>query len=99
MCFSSLNRANTTGDDMPVVTLYTKDPCPLCDEVKLKLLPYLDRCKLETIDITKKENVRWLRLYRYEIPVLFFNGQYMCKHVLDENILIQRLQPVEYNRS
>ncbi|GJQ74486.1 hypothetical protein Trydic_g21355 [Trypoxylus dichotomus] len=51
-------------NQLPKLTLYTKDPCPLCDEVKLKLLPYLHRCDLELVDITKKGNLRWLRLYR-----------------------------------
>lgn len=75
--------------------MYTKNPCPLCDEIKLELQPYLSRCNLETVDITRKENVRWLRLYRYEIPVLFFNGQYLCKHRLDINLLEQRLTECE----
>ncbi|KAF2904282.1 hypothetical protein ILUMI_01901 [Ignelater luminosus] len=80
---------------LPVLTLYTKDPCPLCDEVKLKLMPYLNRCALEMVDITKKENIRWLRLYRYEIPVLFLNGQYLSKHILNEVLLERRLQQIE----
>lgn len=82
-------------NELPILTLYTKDPCPLCDEVKLKVLPYLNRCTFEMVDITKKENIRWLRLYRYEIPVLFLNGQYLCKHILNEVLLARRLQEIE----
>ncbi|RZC27679.1 hypothetical protein BDFB_014849 [Asbolus verrucosus] len=40
-------------------------------------------------------NVRWLRLYRYEIPVVFLNGEYLCKHALDELLLEQRLKAIE----
>lgn len=82
-------------NETPTLTFFTKDPCPLCDEVKLKLMPYLDRCKLEMVDITKKENVRWLRLYRFEIPVLFLNGKYLCKHDLNEVLLERRLNEIE----
>ncbi|KAI4458441.1 acetyl-coa c-acyltransferase [Holotrichia oblita] len=82
-------------NQLPKLTLYTKDPCPLCDQLKLKLLPYLQRCDLEIVDIMKKGNVRWLRLYRYDIPVLFLNGQYLCKHVLNETLLLQRLRRLE----
>ncbi|KAB0802858.1 hypothetical protein PPYR_05044 [Photinus pyralis] len=84
-----------TKNKLPVVTLYTKDPCSLCDEVKLKLLPYLHRCQLQMVDITKKENIRWLHLYRYEIPVLFVNGKYLCKHSLNEILLERRLCEIE----
>lgn len=33
------------------------------------------RFELEKIDITKKENLKFLRLYRLDIPVCFLNGQ------------------------
>jgi glutaredoxin len=82
-------------DQLPKITLYTKDPCPLCDELKAKLVPYMHRIQFESVDITKKENVRWLRLYRYEIPVVFLNGEYLCKHSLDENLLDRRLKIIE----
>lgn len=76
----------------PKLTLFTRDPCPLCDELKLQLEPYMDKCTFESVDIARKENVRWLRLYRYEIPVLFFNGEYLCKHRLDEKLLVRKLK-------
>ncbi|XP_063908734.1 acetyl-CoA acetyltransferase, mitochondrial isoform X1 [Zophobas morio] len=78
--------------ETPKLTLYTKDPCPLCDEVKEKLRLFSDRIHVETVNITQKENVRWLRMYRYEIPVLFLNGQYLCKHSLNVNLLEQKLK-------
>lgn len=90
------NRENTLPEnELPTLTLFTKYPCPLCDELMHELNPYLNRVKFETTDITKKENVRYLRLYRYEIPVLFLNGQYLCKHVLDKRLLEERLQLIE----
>ncbi|XP_044259800.1 acetyl-CoA acetyltransferase, mitochondrial isoform X1 [Tribolium madens] len=86
---------NLPRNQLPKLILYTKYPCPLCDELKAKLGPYLSRVQFETVDITKKENVRWLRLYRYEIPVLFLNGEYLCKHSLNEKLLEEKLNLIE----
>ncbi|CAH0553030.1 unnamed protein product [Brassicogethes aeneus] len=80
---------------LPKLTLYTRDPCPLCDELKLELELYKHRFNFETVDISKKENLRWLRLYRYEIPVLFLNGEFLCKHRLNEGLLKIRLEELE----
>jgi len=77
---------------LPKLTLYTRDPCPLCDELKEDLSPYLHLVDFETVDISKKDNVRWLRLYRYEIPVLFLNREFLCKHRLNEALLKRRLE-------
>jgi hypothetical protein len=36
-----------------------------------------------------------LRLYRYDIPVLFLNGQFLCMHRLNVGLLGQRLKELE----
>nr|QLI61990.1 acetyltransferase 2 [Streltzoviella insularis] len=79
----------------PVLTFYTKDPCPLCDIVMEELEPYKDRIIIEKVDITEKNNLRWLRLYRHDIPVLFLSGQFLCMHRLDKLLLERRLQAIE----
>lgn len=56
-----------------------------------ELQPYKDKLIIKKIDITEKENVRWLRLYRHDIPVLFLNGQFLCMHKLDKSLLEKRL--------
>nr|XP_032516524.1 acetyl-CoA acetyltransferase B, mitochondrial isoform X2 [Danaus plexippus plexippus] len=82
-------------DGPPVLTFYTKDPCQLCDIVMEELSTYKDKLIIEKIDITKKENVRWLRLYRHDIPVLFLNGKFLCMHRLNHGLLERRLQIIE----
>nr|CAD7410288.1 unnamed protein product [Timema cristinae] len=74
----------------PKLTLYTKNPCPLCDDLRLQLQPFLDRVELENLDIERQDNSRWRSLYKYEIPVLFLEGQFLCKHKLDERVLERR---------
>ncbi|XP_046835440.1 acetyl-CoA acetyltransferase, mitochondrial isoform X1 [Vespa crabro] len=77
----------------PKLTLYTKHPCPLCDILKDELhLRFANRYQLEEVDITALGNEAYLELYRYEIPVLFLEGQYLCKHRLDSDLLERRLK-------
>lgn len=83
------------GNELPTLTLFTKDPCPLCDDVKEQLKSFSSRCKLKLVYIDEKENERYLRLYRYEIPVLFLNGEFLCKHKLDAQLLDQKLRQLE----
>ncbi|CAH0719912.1 unnamed protein product, partial [Brenthis ino] len=82
-------------DGPPILTFYTKDPCQLCDIVMEELEPYKNKLIIEKIDITQKENLRWLRLYRLDIPVLFLNGKFLCMHKLNHDILKRRLREIE----
>lgn len=60
-----------------------------------ELEPFQNRIEIKKIDITGKENLRWLRLYRNDIPVLFLNEQFLCMHRLDKNLLERRLLFIE----
>jgi hypothetical protein len=53
------------------------------------------RVEIEKVDLMDKENVRYLRLYRYDIPVAFFNGQFLCMHRLNEGLLRRKLEAIE----
>lgn len=75
--------------------MYTKDQCQLCDVVIEELEPFKDRIKIEKVYITDKNNLRWLRLYRHDIPVLFLNGQFLCMHRLDKDMLERRLNAIQ----
>jgi glutaredoxin len=77
----------------PVVKLFTKDGCTLCDKVKEVLvnlrtdLPHT----LEQVDITDPEHEMSWNKYKYDIPVLFVNDQYWTKHRLNEEEARQAL--------
>lgn len=80
-------------DGRPLLTLYTRDPCPMCDELVQRLeQEFPGQYRLEKVHIDRKENVRFLRLFRHDIPVLFLNGQFLCMHRLNEDALRERLQ-------
>lgn len=48
---------------------------------------------MEKVYIT--ENVKHLRLYRNDIPVLFLDNEFVCMHRLDEDMLLRKLQEFE----
>lgn len=89
--FSHSNCRAETKREKPTLTLYTKNPCPLCDELVEELQPFLHRVRLEKVDITRMENLKYLKLYRYDIPVLHFNGEFLCMHRLDAQLLQEKL--------
>lgn len=76
--------------EVPVVTLYTKNPCPLCELLKEELAPFEGQFVLEQVDI--EENEQFRKLYRYEIPVVFLNGRFLCKHRVDIKQFERRLR-------
>ena len=84
------------SNELPILTLYTHDNCSLCDDLIAELeVNFKGRYQLEKVDITKKDNLRYLRLYRLDIPVCFLNGQYLCKHRLNGELLDKRLKSIE----
>lgn len=79
----------------PTLTMYTKDNCSLCDVLADQLAPFRDRIIFEKVDITREENKNYFDKYRYDIPVLHINGQYLCKHRLDAQKLAAKLNEFE----
>ncbi|KAL7738724.1 hypothetical protein ACLKA6_001060 [Drosophila palustris] len=83
-------------ENLPQLTLYTKEPCPLCDDLVAQLeRNFAGEFELKKVFIDRKENVRYLRLFRHDIPVLFLNGQFLCMHRLNEEVLRERLVAIK----
>ncbi|KAF6356654.1 hypothetical protein mRhiFer1_001906 [Rhinolophus ferrumequinum] len=80
---------------LPVLTLFTKDPCPLCDEAKEVLEPYKNRFILQEVDITLPENSVWYERYKFDIPVFHLNGQFLMMHRVNISKLEKQLQKLE----
>ncbi|XP_066999500.1 acetyl-CoA acetyltransferase, mitochondrial isoform X2 [Anabrus simplex] len=83
--------SSSRRDSLPTLTLYTKHPCSLCDVLKTQLQPFAHRFQFQEVDIEAVENKKWKKLYKYEIPVLFLEGHFLCKHRLDISLLEYRL--------
>uniref|UniRef100_A0A8C4HNG8 Glutaredoxin-like protein n=1 Tax=Dicentrarchus labrax TaxID=13489 RepID=A0A8C4HNG8_DICLA len=80
---------------LPCLTLFTKDPCPLCDEAKEALEPLKHRVRQTQVDISLPENRLWSDRYRWDIPVFHLNGQFVMKHRVDVVLLDKLLQDAE----
>lgn len=76
----------------PVVEIYSKADCCLCEEAKAVLervrrqIPF----DLREVDITGDPAL--YERFREEIPVVFVNGRKAFKYRVDERLLRQRLQ-------
>ncbi|XP_059622345.1 glutaredoxin-like protein C5orf63 homolog [Phlebotomus argentipes] len=79
----------------PTVTLFSTEACTLCHDVVQELQPFQERIELEVVDIGRKENVRFLRLYRYDIPVIFLNGEFISEHRLNLQLFRRKLEEFE----
>uniref|UniRef100_UPI00398F6A2F glutaredoxin-like protein C5orf63 homolog isoform X2 n=1 Tax=Pristiophorus japonicus TaxID=55135 RepID=UPI00398F6A2F len=90
-----LRRTSTLRKDLPVLTLFTKDSCTLCEEAKEVLEPYRYRFILQEVDITVPENSIWYERYKYDIPVFHLNGQFLMMHQVNFKILEKRLAKLE----
>uniref|UniRef100_A0A1E1X7Y6 acetyl-CoA C-acetyltransferase n=1 Tax=Amblyomma aureolatum TaxID=187763 RepID=A0A1E1X7Y6_9ACAR len=87
-----------SADRLPVLTLYTKHQCPLCDVAKEQLGELLPRVQLVEVDIEEHGNEAWQRCYRYDIPVFHLNGQFLMKHKADPVLLEERLNSLASGR-
>ncbi|EGD77893.1 hypothetical protein PTSG_09527 [Salpingoeca rosetta] len=64
----------------PVVHLFTKRDCHLCDVVKAVMASSTIPHEVVMVNITLPGRRAWFDKYKYDIPVLYINGQYMAKH-------------------
>ncbi|XP_023372498.1 glutaredoxin-like protein C5orf63 homolog isoform X2 [Otolemur garnettii] len=80
----NLSASKTT---LPVLTLFTKDPCPLCEEAKEFIL--------QEVDITLPENSTWYERYKFDIPVFHLNGQFLMMHRVNTSKLEKQLLKLE----
>ncbi|XP_078314443.1 glutaredoxin-like protein C5orf63 homolog [Crassostrea virginica] len=94
-CFRQSSAAAFSSRKLPVLTLFTKDDCTLCDEALKVLSPYSNQFELEKVDITLPENKEWYKKYRYDIPVFHLNGQYLMKHRADLKVFQRKMADLE----
>lgn len=50
---------------------------------------------LDVVDITEPSNKKWFDLYRYEIPVLHYEGREIMRHRIDLERLRAAVHPKE----
>jgi thiol-disulfide isomerase/thioredoxin len=79
--------------EYPVIKLFTKEGCTLCDKVKDVLLEIVNEYphSLLQVDITDHEHTEWFARYKYDIPVLHMNDIYWTKHRLSKDDAVSAL--------
>jgi glutaredoxin len=74
------------------VEIYSKPDCPLCDEAKQVLEEVRAHLDFELIEVNIESDPVLYESYRYDIPVVFVDGQKAFKHRLDRSAVEDRLR-------
>lgn len=71
---------------MKSLQVYSRRGCHLCEELIEGLLPLVrGRLAVEVRDIDSRDE--WLAAFDIRVPVIEFDGEIVCEHVLDEDAL------------
>jgi glutaredoxin len=76
----------------PLITVYSKPDCHLCDEAVevLRRLQGELTFELDELDITADERLH--RAYFERIPVIAIDGEELCDYFVDEPLVRERLE-------
>ena len=88
---SSSFSSSSSSSPLPRLTLFTHDNCSLCDEALEQISHLKGRFAFESVDILHPDHKKWKKLYRYDIPVFHFDGEFLMKHRADVALLESRL--------
>ena len=74
------------------VEIYSKPECSLCDAAKATILRVQQRIRFELVETNIEELPDLYTRYKYDIPVVFIDGQKAFKHRVDELEFERRLK-------
>lgn len=78
---------------LPLLTLYYREGCHLCEDMEQQLPELLDEgsYRLEKIDIDADDTLR--ESYNVRVPVLCCDDEEVCEHFLDLEALRRMMSP------
>ena len=79
---------------MPVVTLYGKPGCHLCDDARVVVERVRAEHPFELREVDVSLDPQLNREYGERIPVLAVDGEELFDYVVEEAVLVQRLDRV-----
>ncbi len=79
---------------MPVVTLYGKPGCHLCDDARAIVEGLLAERPFELVEVDVSLDPQLHRRYGERIPVLELDGEELFEHFVDGDALDERLARV-----
>jgi hypothetical protein len=78
---------------MPVITVYSRPGCHLCETLIEALLPKVrGRATVEVVDIDTRPD--WHDAYALRIPVVELDDRFVCQYVLDEAALADAMDSI-----
>jgi glutaredoxin len=75
----------------PLVTLYTRAGCHLCDEAKQVLTAARKQAEFRYEELDIDADPELLRLYNEEVPVIAIDGRKAFKYRVDMNEFLKRM--------
>ena len=75
----------------PLVTLYTRAGCHLCDDARQVILAARTRAEFDYEELDIDADPELLRLYNEEVPVIAIDGRKAFKYRLDMKEFLKRL--------
>lgn len=81
-----------TEPSLPLVKLYGKPDCHLCDEAKALIKQLQSQYPFILHEINILEHACLAKQYAEDIPVVFINGRKAFKYRIDPQQFIRRLQ-------
>lgn len=78
---------------MPAIRVYSRRGCHLCEELIEALAPLVrGRLEVEVCDIDTRAD--WRERYDTEVPVVEYDGEFVCKYHLDRDAIVRILGSV-----
>ena len=78
-------------ESSPSLRVFSRPGCHLCEELVEGLLPIVrDRLTVEVVDIESRPD--WLQKYGPRIPVVEFDGRFVCQYKLDTGAIRRILE-------
>ena len=76
---------------MPAIEVYTRRGCHLCELLIEELLEMAEgRLELDICDIDTRDD--WRQKYDRRVPVVRYDGQFICQYHLDRDALTRILR-------
>ena len=86
-----MNPGKNDGLPRPVVTLFTRAGCHLCEDAKRLIDAARVRAEFDYEERDIDADSELLRLYNEEVPVIAIDGRKAFKYRLDMNEFLKRL--------
>ena len=87
-----IDSSSPPADDRPQVTLYTRDRCHLCNEIKHRLALLRREADFEIREVNIDESEELRKRYGERVPVVAINGREAFDYRIDTKRFLELLK-------